>query len=113
MLHDFRRSTLGRDGMNHGISFMLGFVCALIGVGMGSGAAYWVEGPTNTMHRDYTDARDYDAPVCPPGLEPSFFGVTVIDGKSSPIYLCLAPELGGSDEKIVWDDAANLQTVPS
>ena len=86
-------------------STVFGFLLGFATVGLAS----WVESPPPT-DPNYEEARHYTEPVCPPGLEPSFFAVVVLDTESRPIYLCLKPGLGGNSEKVGWEDAAVTTT---
>lgn len=93
----------GRMRKTATLGFILGFLPGL-GVFIGAASAYWIQGPTSPLHPDYSNSANYDVGICPPGYEPQFFGVTIVDSQSRPIYLCLKPGLGGSSQVVEWDE---------
>lgn len=83
----------------------------LIVVASWTSAAYWIEGPASPLHRDYQTSIHYDAPICPPGFVPEFFGVQVVDGVSRPIYRCeYSPDAHA--QRIGWDEFASTTPTP-
>jgi hypothetical protein len=75
--------------MNHGISFGLGFVCALLGVMVGGAAAQMVE--SSSAKKDYDEATtnewvEHFSPKCPDGSQPTMRGIVTPDGETQWAY---------------------------